>query len=95
MLAGWVDHDYRWIEGRVQFEGAGAAYGVDGDVLLIDPASTFGFSGGPVLDASGRVVGVLHAVDQVTDLSLAVPVSAVREWLEMDVQQAPATRCME
>lgn len=60
----------------------GNAYGVDGPVLLLDPGSVPGFSGGPVVDGTGRVVGVLNAVDRSTGLAIATPVSELRSWLE-------------
>lgn len=59
----------------------GDAYGVDGPVLLLDPGSVPGFSGGPVVDGTGRVVGVLNAVDRSTGLAIATPVSELRSWL--------------
>jgi S1-C subfamily serine protease len=47
-----------------------------------------GNSGGPLLDDSGRVVGVVFAIERATDLGLAVPVSQLRQMLDAG---APAT----
>lgn len=95
VLIGVVNESYRWLHGRVQLYGDGVVYGVGGPVLLLEPATTFGYSGGPVLNGSGEVVGVLQAVDQATGLSLAIPLSTLRQWLESDVDEPAATTCKE
>lgn len=60
----------------------GAPWGMPGEVLLLDTPTGGGWSGGPVLDRRGRVVGVLAAEDRATGLAIAIPVDDVRRWLE-------------
>lgn len=69
------------IEGTVQLYDDGAAWGVDGQVMLIDGSSTGGFSGGPVFDRSGRVVAMLQGYSPTVDLSIAIPAESIVEWL--------------
>jgi len=57
------------VAGRVD----GAAYGLTGEVLLLDVITSGGYSGGPVLNDRGAVVAVLQGFDQATGLTLAVP----------------------
>lgn len=69
-------------EGLVHQYTDGATYGVDGPVMLVDGVSTVGFSGGPVLDRRGEVVGVLQGYEPNLRLTIAIPVSAVDAWLQ-------------
>lgn len=69
-------------EGFVHLYTDGATYGVDGPVMLLDGISTVGFSGGPVLDHRGEVVGVLQGYEPNLRLTIAIPVSAVNAWLQ-------------
>jgi S1-C subfamily serine protease len=57
----------------------GAAYGNDGQVLLLDREVVAGFSGGPVVDRDGQVVGMVRAYDSVTGLSIATPTALLTE----------------
>jgi S1-C subfamily serine protease len=51
-----------------------AQWGVQGRrVMLIEPGIQAGFSGGPVMDRDGDVVGMLSGVDSVTGLAIAIP----------------------
>lgn len=59
----------------------GTAFGFDGDVLLLDVPTRPGYSGGPVLDTDGDVVGMLSGFDRATDLSLAVPADEIAAFL--------------
>ena len=63
-------------EGTVHLFADGATYGVDGPVMLVDGVSTVGFSGGPVLDLNGQVVGVLQGYEPNLRLTIAITVSA-------------------
>ena len=49
-----------------------------GQVLRLDRAARVGMSGGPVLDAAGRLVGMVFGVQTTTGNSLVLPVSLVR-----------------
>ena len=69
------------VEASVHLYVDGTAYGIDGPVMLLDRPTSVGFSGGPVLNRRGEVVGVLQAVDAVTGLTLAIPASTVRDKL--------------
>lgn len=62
---------------------------VDGDqlddsaaVLRINARVEHGNSGGPLLDASGRVAGVVYAIERATDYGLAIPVSSLKGLLD-------------
>ena len=67
----------RMLPGVVVDSVAGAPFGARGKVLRVTSDVREG-DAGPVLDAKGRVVGAVFAVDPVTTLGLAVPVSALR-----------------
>ena len=67
----------RMLPGVVVDSVAGAPFGARGKVLRVTSEVRKG-DAGPVLDAKGRVVGAVFAVDPVTTLGLAVPVSALR-----------------
>ncbi len=78
VLAGHADGGAIEVrDGRIANRVPGAAYGFDSDVLLIEGATRGGYSGGPVLDLSGRVVGMLSGFDQSTGLTVAVPADVV------------------
>ncbi len=52
----------------------GTAYGLaDQQVLLVDAVTGPGFSGGPVVDRHGQVVGMLQGFEERTGLTLAIP----------------------
>ncbi len=92
-LVGWVDGRLRQREGTVHLFTDGAAYGVDGQVMLIDPATTFGYSGGPVVNGDGEVVAMLQSVDLATSLTLAIPVSELRESAANDLYGVGSPLC--
>ncbi len=54
---------------------------VSGPVLQISDAVRPGNSGSPVLDGSGRVVGVVFALDTASGHGLAMPLSSLRSFL--------------
>jgi len=93
-MIGWVDGTYRWLPGRVHLYADGSSYDANGTVMLLDPVTAFGFSGGPVLDRDGRVVAVLMAIDMATDLTLAIPVSELSSWLDINLDKGRSTRCI-
>ncbi len=68
------------ISGTAQLEVDGAAYGIEGRVLLIDATTSGGFSGGPVLNRHGEVVAMLQGFDPVTGLTLAIPAKSLSNW---------------
>jgi S1-C subfamily serine protease len=53
-----------------------------------------GNSGGPVLDRSGTVVGVVFGIETATGHGLAVPSSAVRQLIEHRDAGGPAPGCL-
>ena len=66
------------VRAEVQVVTDGQPYGYDGEIMLLSEPTVPGFSGGPVLDRNGDVVGLLMAVDQTTDLTVAVPLSTLQ-----------------
>jgi S1-C subfamily serine protease len=63
-----------------------------GQVFLTDAPVEFGSSGSAVLDADGRVVGVVYAKDD-QNRSFVVPVSTLRAMLDDDSAFTPAPTC--
>ena len=66
---------------RVHLYSDGAVWGMGGPVMLLDTRTAPGWSGGPVLDRRGRVVGILAALDAATGLAIAIPAAELRAWL--------------
>ncbi|NNF53605.1 MAG: trypsin-like peptidase domain-containing protein [Acidimicrobiales bacterium] len=63
------------LDGVVVSYQSASSWGMNGDnVMLIDTGTEGGFSGGPVLDRDGDIVGMLAAVDKTTGLTVAIPV---------------------
>jgi S1-C subfamily serine protease len=65
----------------------GQAMGQRSRVLRLDVPVRPGMSGGPVLDQTGRLAGVVFAVQSPTDDALAIPVSVVRAMLRSKLTQ--------
>jgi S1-C subfamily serine protease len=63
-----------------------------GEVLVTDAPVEPGSSGSAVLDADGRVVGVVYAKDE-NGHSFVVPVSTLRAMLDDDTAFTPLTPC--
>lgn len=68
-------------QARVRALVDGRPYGVDGTVVLLDGTTALGYSGGPVLDRSGKVVAVLRGYDATTGLIVAIHGQEVLELL--------------
>ena len=76
-------------EGRVLGLADGTVLGEPAEVLRIEVEVTQGSSGGPVFDSSGRVVGVIFAIEVDAGVALAVPVATLLERLDADELVAP------
>ncbi|GGL27352.1 hypothetical protein GCM10009774_17110 [Cellulomonas gelida] len=63
-----------------------------GEVLVTDAQVDLGSSGSPVLDADGRVVGVVYAKGK-DGASFVVPVSTLRAMLDDETQVSAAPTC--
>jgi S1-C subfamily serine protease len=63
--------------GRIVDLVDGAAFGERGRVIRATSTVRPGNSGGPLLDARGRVVGVVYAYEKATDYALAIPAATL------------------
>jgi hypothetical protein len=64
-----------------------------GDVIQLDAAVTHGNSGGPVVDTSGRLVGIVFAgIEQFQGLNFAVPAERLAAALPAMIQGGKAAR---
>lgn len=70
----------------------GTDRGEPGPVLRLDYRAGPGMSGGPVLDAAGRLAGLLYAVEDNTGYTLVIPSSTIARVLAAG-DLRPATRC--
>lgn len=64
-------------QGTVVDRIRGDAFGVPGEILRISAPLQPGNSGGPLLDARGRVAGVVYAIEVATGFGLAFPISTM------------------
>jgi hypothetical protein len=71
------DGELRLLPGVIVDSVPGAPFGAKTKVLRLSSDVRDG-DAGPVLDATGRIVGAVFGVDEGTSLGLAVPVSALR-----------------
>jgi S1-C subfamily serine protease len=56
----------------------GSSFGIPGRVIRLTAAAKPGNSGGPLLDRSGNIVGVVFAKEIATGLTLAIPVATLK-----------------
>ncbi|MFP4312102.1 MAG: S1C family serine protease [Nitriliruptoraceae bacterium] len=75
--------------GRVVGTSDGTVLGEPAEVIRVEVAITQGSSGGPLVDAQGRVVGVMFAIEVDAGIGLAVPVATLLERLETEAFVAP------
>lgn len=69
-------------DGQVLRHTTDVMFGAEAGAIAFDAEVAPGNSGGPVLDAEGRVVGVVYALSPEARVGYAVPVSALRDALE-------------
>ncbi len=85
--------DLSVVHAQVQGVVDGTAYGNEGSVLLLDGSTVAGFSGGPVIDRSGGVIGVLRAYDSLTGLAIATPATMVLDAVRSNSMQYQGNTC--
>lgn len=98
VLAGHADGGAIEVrDGLIANRVDGKAYGFSNDIVLIEGATRGGYSGGPVLDLSGRVVAILSGFDRATGLTVAVPSDVMLtfgDWADSQRrEQRPAPEC--
>ena len=69
------------IDTTVLLQADGTAYGFSGQALLLDGVVPEGFSGGPILDHQGQVVGMVQGYEPSLDLTVAIAAHSIGEWL--------------
>ncbi|HEX2027596.1 MAG TPA: serine protease [Nitriliruptorales bacterium] len=74
--------EFGTVKGIVVDEVEGPALGEPAQVLRIRAVVLPGYSGGPVLDDDGRLVGVVYALGRTTRLALAIPLLSLVRWLD-------------
>lgn len=67
--------------------------GNSGPVMRVDISVKPGNSGGPLIDPSGQVVGVVYAIEIATGYGLVVPVSTLRDALNSDEAMSTPEGC--
>ncbi len=76
------------VPGTVIASVTAADFGLDGDrLIVIDALAQPGMSGGPVVGADGRVIGVIRAIEHASGVSLVTPVDEL--WTLLDVTRDP------
>lgn len=76
------------LAGSIVATAEAADYGLDGtDLIVVDAEVEPGMSGGPAVDAEGRVIGVVRAVERSSGVTLITPVAEL--WSVLDVGAGP------
>jgi S1-C subfamily serine protease len=57
----------------------GSRYGIPGRIMRLTARVVPGNSGGPVLDRTGKIAGVVYAIEIATGFGLAIPVDTLRQ----------------
>jgi S1-C subfamily serine protease len=79
----------RIVDGNVQVNGLPAPFHADREVIQTKIATKPGFSGGPLLNKDGEVVG-LHSAGNGVDVGYDIPASAIRNSLyDREVRRSP------
>jgi S1-C subfamily serine protease len=79
----------RIVDGHVQVNGLPAPFHADREVIQTKIATKPGFSGGPLLNQDGEVVG-LHSAGNGVDVGYDIPASAIRSSLyDREVRRSP------
>lgn len=96
VVVGRTNGRLRWLAAVVRTVD-GTAYGSSGPLLLLDRAVAPGWSGGPVVDRAGRVVGVVRATEETAGVTLAEPAGLLpllaAEWQQGDIDRAAPSSC--
>ncbi|MDP8961751.1 MAG: serine protease [Actinomycetota bacterium] len=72
---------FTMIRGLVVDQIEGPALGDQSHVLRVKAVVLPGYSGGPILNVRGEVVGIVYALGRATRYALAIPVSSLSHWL--------------
>ncbi len=74
-------------QARVVTYAPAPEWGVQGRrVMVLEPGVQAGFSGGPVLNRDGELIGMLAGVDLVTGLAIAIPGDELASVVDLAVQ---------
>lgn len=82
--------ELRLTSGAVVDLVGGAKFGIPGRVIRLTAPVQPGNSGGPLLDHSGKIVGVVFAKEIATGLTLAIPIATLKTLVRtQDLQPVP------
>ena len=85
LVAGFPDgNEMQAAEASILRYADASVWGMPGRrVMLLEVEIRKGFSGGPVLNRDGELVGILTGRDQVTGLAVAIPAAELREVVDL------------